>query len=133
MVAGCFLARVDLIGGKKTADAARVLEDPNPDNINPGSIWKFQGVYVNGLWSLDLVSLQWTCLGGNDSSVVNGVYGTAGVASPSNFPGVRYGHGWVSNGTTAILFGGLGRGETGGTFKACFRFHHTLMTQVLGT
>lgn len=63
-----------------------------------GNLWLFGGSgYTskldigdfNDLWEFNITTKQWTWVSGSNESDARGVYGTRGVASPSNTPGVR--------------------------------------------
>lgn len=58
---------------------------------------------------------QWTWIKGNNAIDLNGVYGTLGVAAPSNNPGSReFFANWTDNSGNFWLFGGTGFGNSGG-------------------
>jgi N-acetylneuraminic acid mutarotase len=84
-----------------------------------GKIWLFGGSgvggYLNDLWQFDPTILEWTWVSGSKAEPPNsinpdGVYGTRGVADPSNIPGGRYGAvSWIDSRGKLWLFGGYGR------------------------
>lgn len=60
---------------------------------------------LNDLWKFD--GANWTWVSGSDLINQPGVYGTMGVASPSNVPGARYGSiSWIDKSNNLWLFGG---------------------------
>ena len=84
-----------------------------------GELWLFGGLgrdsaglgdaRLNDLWNFDLATLEWTWISGNSSGNQGGVYGTKGVAEPSNVPGARTGAvSWVDSLGKLWLFGGYG-------------------------
>jgi N-acetylneuraminic acid mutarotase len=94
-----------------------------------GNLWLFGGYGcdstdwclgdLNDLWKFDTTMKQWTWIAGSSTNVtpagsVNGVYGTLGVASPSNTPGGRNtGVGWTDAAGKLWLYGGSGYDSTG--------------------
>ena len=83
-----------------------------------GNLWLFGGSgdsYYNDLWKFDLATQQWTWMKGSNSGNARGVYGTKGIASPSNMPGARHNAAcWADNSGNLWLYGGNGYGESGG-------------------
>ncbi len=84
-----------------------------------GNLWLFGGYglgasgvdgLLNDLWRYDTNTNQWTWISGSQSAgTTNGVYGTKGVANPSNFPGSRdSSHLWVDTNNHLFLHGGYG-------------------------
>lgn len=84
-----------------------------------GKLWLFGGLgrdsaglgdaRLNDLWNFDLATLEWTWASGNSSGNQGGVYGTKGIADPSNVPGARTGAvSWVDSQGKLWLFGGYG-------------------------
>jgi hypothetical protein len=77
-----------------------------------GNLWLFGGNAAsfdfNDLWKFNLVSKEWTWMGGgNSASNAIGIYGTQGTASSANFPGGREGAvGWADATGDLWLFGG---------------------------
>lgn len=86
-----------------------------------GNFWLYGGLgygnYYNDLWTYNLTTGQWTWVSGSSASGSNGVYGTKGTGSTSNFPGGRYNSGasWVDNSGNFWLFGGEGYPASGST------------------
>ena len=85
---------------------------------NGGNFWLFggEGPLGNGpterddLWEFNPTTRLWTWMGGN-GSYSPGVYGTRGIASPTNFPGSRtVATGWTDHSGNFWLFGGHGAG-----------------------
>ncbi len=83
-----------------------------------GNLWLFGGRgivsandwgYLNDLWKFDPVTVEWTWVSGGDSQEQPGVYGTKGLADPSNCPGAREGAvSWFDSQGNLWLFGGVG-------------------------
>lgn len=83
-----------------------------------GNLWLFGGQgtattsatgYLNDLWKYDLSSNMWTWIAGTSTIQSQGVYGTIGVPSSTNYPGARQNaNGWVDNSGNLWLFGGQG-------------------------
>jgi N-acetylneuraminic acid mutarotase len=83
-----------------------------------GNLWLFGGNGLltggggsgifNDLWEYNPTSDMWTWVSGQiDANDDNGVYGTRGVAAPSNMPGARRGAaGWIDASGSLWLFGG---------------------------
>jgi N-acetylneuraminic acid mutarotase len=84
-----------------------------------GNLWLFGGSGfdstgtgtqgdLNDLWKFD--GTNWTWVSGSDLINQSGVYGTKGVASPSNVPGARAGAvSWIDKSNNLWLFGGSGQ------------------------
>jgi hypothetical protein len=76
------------------------------------------GVGLNDLWQFNTSTGQWTWMSGSDTVQAPGVYGTLGVADPSNVPGYRFGSvGWVDGSGNLWLFGGGGPGFNNDLWK----------------
>jgi hypothetical protein len=77
-----------------------------------GNLWLFSGDgFNNDLWKYSPSTGLWTWIDGSSSSVtgVPAVYGTQGVASPSNGPGSLFGaSSWTDAAGNLWLFGGEG-------------------------
>jgi N-acetylneuraminic acid mutarotase len=83
-----------------------------------GNFWLFGGQgydsanvgYLNDLWKYDPSTGEWTWVAGPDSlSPPSAVYGTQGVAAPTNLPGPRAGSvSWIDASGNLWLFGGSG-------------------------
>ena len=65
-------------------------------NGNPLALWRCQRnwlplytPYFNDLWSFNTTTNQWTWVSGTNVPNALGIYGTQGVAAPSNVPGAR--------------------------------------------
>src|SRR5687768_2143564 len=60
-------------------------------------------------------SLPWTWMGGTSAASANGIYGTLGIPSTSNYPGAREGGGiqWSDASGNLWLFGGYGYPASG--------------------
>ena len=88
-----------------------------------GSFWLFGGLgfdsagkeaSLNDLWKYS--AGEWTWMGGSSVANKNGVYGTIGVADPSNMPGARdQAVVWTTASDDVWLFGGLGYDESSAT------------------
>ena len=82
-----------------------------------GDGWDSTGFYgqLNDLWEFNPTTLTWTWVGGASSVNVDGVYGTEGVPSISNWPGSRSeAVSWVDSSGNLWLFGGNGWNSSGG-------------------
>lgn len=86
-----------------------------------GNFWLFGGwgvnstqqAVLNDMWKYNPVTGQWTWMKGSSSgnSAPGYVYGTKGVASPANTPGIRFNSvGWTDKRGNLWLFGGWGTG-----------------------
>lgn len=108
-------------GTKGVADVSNVIPSRRFVSLwedNSGNVWLFGGEssfgYHCDLWRWD--GTYWTWMSGTSSTSTNGTYGTQGVASASNQPGGRrFAVAWKDDSDNFWLFGGLGRGATGGT------------------
>jgi len=70
-----------------------------------GTIWN----HSNELWKFDPNAVQWAFVGGNKLGDQKGVYGTLGVAAPTNWPGARQIHlGWIDSKDNIWFWGGKG-------------------------
>lgn len=86
-----------------------------------GNFWLFGGYGMAGVFQTgDLNDLwkfsggQWTWMGGSISTEGKGVYGTKGVAAPSNWPGARWiGVSWTDAQGNFWIFGGVGIDSAG--------------------
>lgn len=111
---------------------------PSPSNIpgsrylasswrdNSGNFWLFGGdgfdsksdwSYLNDLWEFNPSSNEWAWMSGSSNvyaGSVNGVYGTMGVPSAANVPGIRNGAAsWTDKNGNLWLWGGAGIDSTG--------------------
>lgn len=89
-----------------------------------GDVWLFGGNgrdggapagngNLNDLWRYEVVSNQWTWMGGSNRINANGTYGTTGQAAAGNVPGARSGAVALVDGEGRFwLFGGRGLGAT---------------------
>jgi N-acetylneuraminic acid mutarotase len=69
---------------------------------------------LNDLWKFDPATLEWTWVSGSDIADQAGIYGTKGVASPSNVPRARYeAVSWIDSQGKFWLFGGVGYDSNG--------------------
>ena len=88
-----------------------------------GNLWLFGGFGydstgtiggLNDLWEYIPTANTWTWTSGSETVNAFGVYGTQGVASPSNVPGNRsYSVSWIDSSNNLWLFGGSGAGAIG--------------------
>lgn len=53
------------------------------------NLWLFGGSNYNDLWKYNIATNMWTWVNGDNTPANIGVYGTKGVASPTNKPGMR--------------------------------------------
>ncbi len=89
--------------------------------------------WLNDLWQYN--GTYWTWMSGNDTRNQLGVYGTKGVASPSNIPGSRqHPISWTNPGGSFWLFGGYGYGSTGilGRLNDLWLYNGTYWTWMSG-
>jgi len=88
---------------------------------NSGDFWLFGGWGIdatcnvgalNDLWHLDLSTLTWTWMSGDNLTSQNGVYGTFQVPDPLNKPGGRLegATSWTDNNNNLWFFGGESAG-----------------------
>jgi hypothetical protein len=75
---------------------------------------------LNDLWEFSPSSNEWVWMGGGNvaftapESAAPGVYGSMGVPSSSNLPGMRFfAHGWTDSSGNLWYFGGLGMDSAG--------------------
>lgn len=88
-----------------------------------GNFWMFGGdgvttstltppVKLGDLWKYNPSTNEWTWVKGFNTGAQSGIYGTQGVAAPSNLPGGRMGPGvWTDAAGDFWMFGGLGYGS----------------------
>lgn len=106
-----------------------------------GNLWLYGGNGVDSmdlsgelsdLWKFDITLYQWVwvngspfiqhCLNGVSDNVGHIVFGTKGIASPSNTPGFRGGSAtWTDNNGDLWLFGGSSLDTIGGTCGSSIR------------
>jgi len=113
---------------------------PSPSNNPPGrgygfaswvdtlgNFWMFGGSAVGGtkcdLWKYEIISNEWTWMKGSTIGNQPGIYGTQGVANPSNNPGSRFEcvATWTDNNNDLWLFGG--RDVVEDNFNDLWRYH----------
>lgn len=76
------------------------------------------GGCLNDLWKFDPATGLWTWVSGGDLKGQPGLYGTRGVADPSNVPGARDGAvAWLGPEGDFWLFGGYGGGGGTGEYR----------------
>lgn len=90
---------------------------------NAGTLWMYGGngydsvgtlSSLNDLWKYDATANLWTWVNGAKTADAAGVYGTQGIAAPTNSPGARQvAITWVQANNTLWLFGGYGFDATG--------------------
>jgi N-acetylneuraminic acid mutarotase len=85
-----------------------------------GNLWLFGGFagygsgviygdFLNDLWKYSPSSGQWTWVSGSNTVGAQGVYGTKGIAAPTNVPGARSNEiSWTDADGNLWLFGGAG-------------------------
>ncbi len=85
-----------------------------------GNLWLFGGGSLNDLWEFNPTTKEWTWVSGSSTGNAVGVYGTLGVAAPSNVPGGRANAvSWTDSSGNLWLFGG------GGQFNDLWKFSPT--------
>src|SRR4030042_331167 len=90
-----------------------------------GKLWLFGGYgfatsgnygWLNDLWNYDPITLGWTWGFGSNTPGQVGVYGTKGIAAPTNIPGARkQAVSWIDSSGRLWLYGGEGKDATWGT------------------
>jgi N-acetylneuraminic acid mutarotase len=112
--------------GTKGVAAATNMPGPRDESAtwtdSSGNFWLFGGEgndstgtwgQLNDLWEYSPSSGEWTWVGGSDTAYTKGVYGTQGVAAPTNMPGARRSAvSWVDTSGNVWLFGGYGADST---------------------
>jgi len=87
-----------------------------------GNLWLFGGYgwswngtgHLNDLWKYSPLNAEWTWVSGSNAAYISGVYGTQGVAAPTNAPGGRYNAiSWTDTSGDLWLFGGFGLDSSG--------------------
>ena len=117
--------QVGVYGTKGVPDAANVpgaREDSISWTDSTGNMWLFGGSgygststsgVLNDLWRYDPATNQWTWISGANTTSQPGVYGTKGVPSSLNVPGIRTESiAWTDSTGNLWLFGGAGYGST---------------------
>lgn len=108
---------VENAGNKPGASAATLMAKDKE-----GNLWMFGGGgfasgvfgYQNDLWKYNVSSEAWTWVSGDAEVNKAGVYGTLGMASPTNQPGARStGVSWTDHDGNFWIFGGLGYASNG--------------------
>lgn len=99
-----------------------------------GNLWLSSGIgydsagyyqYLNDLWEFSPSSKTWTWISGSNKAGAFGVWGTLGVAAPTNVPGDRdQGVSWIDNGGYLWLFSGYGSDsvDNGGYLNDLWRY-----------
>jgi len=99
-----------------------------------GNLWLFGGLafdsagtfgYMNDLWKFDPGSKQWTWVSGSNTvqGAQTAVFGTQGVAAPSNVPlGVTGATGWIDKAGNLWLFGGVAYVQGYGWYNNLWEF-----------
>lgn len=108
--------------------------------IDPsGKLWLFGGYaydsvgymgQFNDLWKFDPATVEWTWVSGGNTRNQAGIYGTKGVAAPSNVPGARNGAvSWLDPSGSLWLFGGNGYYDVGdfGSLNDLWKFDPTTL------
>jgi N-acetylneuraminic acid mutarotase/LysM repeat protein len=127
------------MGGSNTANQPGVygtLGTPAAGNIpggrngasiwtdSTGHLWLFGGqgygasanrvVPLNDLWEFNPSTNQWAWMGGSNTSVQSGVYGTLGMPAAGDMPGGRFfAASWIDGSGNLWLFGGFGEDAVG--------------------
>jgi hypothetical protein len=88
---------------------------------------------LNDLWEFNPTAKTWTWVNGSNVGNVAGTYGTLGIGSASNAPGVRNGSfSWTDSTGNLWLFGGYGLDSTGtlttGALNDLWKFNPTAKT-----
>src|SRR6185437_3598603 len=99
-----------------------------------GNFWLFGGQgydsagkqgYLNDLWEYSPATGEWTWVSGSNVANRSGVYGTAGAAAATNYPGGRLAAaGWIDSQNNLWLQGGVGINADGNlsTLNDLWRF-----------
>lgn len=136
-VTASFAAAFTWVGGANTAlgkasygtqgvPAATNMPGPRDEAAtwtdSSGNFWLFGGEgydaaggwgQLNDLWEYSPSSGEWTWVGGSETAYTKGVYGTQGVAAPTNMPGARRSAVcWTDASGHVWLFGGYGPDST---------------------
>jgi N-acetylneuraminic acid mutarotase len=103
-----------------------------------GNFWMFGGGgfastgpqgYLNDVWKYLIATNRWVWISGSNMGNVNGVYGTMGTASTSNYPGARTGPAWwKDNAGDFWIFGGVGFPRAGGVGRLNDMFKYNSIT-----
>lgn len=84
---------------------------------------------LGDLWKYNPVTNQWTWMKGFTATDQNGVYGTLGIAAPTNMPGGRFSAGsWIDGAGNLWLFGGDGFPASGLSDKLNDLWKYTVST-----
>lgn len=112
-----------MMGAPAATNIPGAREDAEAWTGPDGKFWLFGGYgydstgypgRMNDLWTFDPTASTWTWVVGSAIRNQAGLYGTQGVADPSNVPGARNGAvSWVDADGDLWLFGGLGYDGTG--------------------
>ncbi len=111
--------------GTKGADGSTNTPGARSDALTwtgrNGNLWLYGGVGnssiqrggLNDLWKFDKSTGNWTWMKGDSTSTQQlSVFGTQGVASPENTPGIRmWSSGWTDADGNLWLFGGFSEGD----------------------
>lgn len=89
-----------------------------------GKLWLFGGYgfatsgnygLLNDLWNYNPITLAWTWVSGSNTPDQVAVYGTKGIATPTNIPGARkQAVSWIDSSGRLWLYGGVSMDATGG-------------------
>ena len=103
-----------------------------------GNLWIFGGDGVdstgevgglNDLWEFNPSNYEWTWMGGSDTRLAAGVYGTKGVSSTTDVPGYRESAiSWIDSHGNFWLFGGVGGSIISGDLNDLWEFNQTSKT-----
>ncbi len=100
------------IGSRAYATALSVASDASHVYLFAGKL--ASGTIIGDLWALRTADYSWSFVTGNQKPNSEPVYGTEGVAAPSNDPGARDGvAAWSSRRSTSrvLLYGGTQRSD----------------------
>jgi hypothetical protein len=121
-IAGSSTACPQAVYGTQGVAAATNAPGPRSASMHwsdaSGNAWMYGGggcdttgafVAYGDLWELSPTSGEWTWVGGATTSYANPVYGTRGVAAPTNTPGARFSAAtWMDANGNVVMFGGYG-------------------------
>lgn len=119
------------ISGRSTVPGARTCAVSWIDS--DGNLWLFGGNgldststagLINDLWKYDPATNEWTWVSGSRFIDQAGVYGTKGIADPSNVPGARdKAVSWIDSSGDLWLFGGNALTIFGNTMNDLWRYN----------
>jgi uncharacterized repeat protein (TIGR03803 family) len=128
------------LGVAATANTPGARELAMSSTDASGNLWLFGGIgydsvgyyqYLNDLWEFNPSNKTWTWISGSNRTGAIGVWGTLGIAAPTNVPGARdQGVSWIDNGGYLWLFGGYGSDsvDNGGNLNDLWRYQPPSIT-----